>query len=383
LGATITSLQWQLSSGFSAPSTTESPSKKVADHDSGAASNTVVEPIGTALIDYSTATEFIEEHYHIPHYFGEDFRRTQPVYDARKGVIRHNGKGHRRQPRVVPAKLDDCGFELFKAPTQVRDFADLKDVQAHYINELQELIPKALGVDEEDIEMIVLWHPTMRGEELSVGSRQEDRPGLGPIASRAHIDTDVGAFGLEGTCNLIDKNRVDAIGPNGKKAMSSSIKDDLLEACEDQHRMILMNIWRPLVPVSTAPLGVLATQYDPALSPQEAVFPKVAPSREGSQWYIFSNMQPDECLIFKQYDRQLDKVSDIWHCALNVQETEPKLNKNTLPRKSFDIKAMVVLKQQVPPELDRFKAAVTPGLTWEESGEFCNSQAERLKQEDD
>jgi hypothetical protein len=94
-------------------------------------------------------------------------------------------------------------------------------------------------------------------------------------------------------------------------------------------------------------------------------------------------MQPDECLIFKQYDRQLDKVSDIWHCALNVQETEPKLNKNTLPRKSFDIKAMVVLKQQVPPELDRFKAAVTPGLTWEESGEFCNSQAERLKQEDD
>ena len=361
-------------------------------------------PIGTALIDYTTANEFIEEHYRIPDYFGEDERRVEPVYDIRKGVFSYlktkNDSGDDDDTssssssiQLEPAKLDDCGFQVFTAPTKVQDFEDLQDVQANYIQELQDLIPKALGVTQDEVESLVLWHPTLRGEELSVGSRLDDRPGLGPIASRAHIDTDVGAFGLEGVCNLVDKNRVDALPPqNGDNDNDDDctaattkkdvrIKDDLMKACDDRRRMLLLNIWRPLVPVSSAPLGVLAAKYD-ASSPQDAVFPNLAPCRKMSQWYIVSNMQPDECLIFKQYDRRLDKMSDMWHCALNVQmksDTIMEYSSPKLPRKSFDIKAMVVLKEKVPAELDRLAKALRPRLTQEESGEFCNEQAQRLK----
>lgn len=367
-------LQWTLSSGFSRSAS--KPSNTVHQ-------TKVHEPLGTALIDYSTATEFIKEHYGIDHYFGEDVRRVQSVYDARKGVLNFVDDIHDNlhTVRIEPARLNGCGFALVSAPSQVQEFENLQDVQRHYVKEVKDIIPNALGVSKDDIEALVLWHPTLRGEELSVGSRSEDRPGLGPIASRAHIDTDVGAYGLEGVCNLVDKNRVDASVENEDDNTAVSIKDDLMKACGDRRRMLLLNLWRPLVPVHSAPLGLLATKYESG----SGIFPNVAPSRGSSQWYIFSNMQPDECLIFKQYDRRLDKQSDIWHCALDVHEAVPSQDSavGKRKRKSFDIKAMVVLKEQVPKELDRLEAAVSPALTWEESGEFCNLQARQLKARDE
>jgi hypothetical protein len=345
--------------------------------------------MGSAMVDYSTATEFIQEHYGIPHYFGVDMRRVEPVYDARNGVLVFGGgdddDGNTQDVRMEPAQLDDYGFALFRAPTQVQDFENLREVQQYYINELQDLIPHALGVTKDDVEALVMWHPTLRGEEMSIGPRSVDRPGLGPIASRVHIDTDVGAYGLEGVCNLVNKNRVDALDSE------VSIKKDLLKACEGRRRMLLLNLWRPLVPVTSAPLGLFATKYNNSSNnntnnlQQPHIFPNIAPSRETSQWYIYSDMQPDECLIFKQFDRRLDKQSDIWHCALNVRDTLQQANNRDIPsmrkRKSFDLKAMLVLKEQVPQELDRLKAAIRPILTWEESGEFCDSQAQKLKAE--
>ena len=365
-------IQWSTFRGFSVSTTTTTTTPSVSDTNTN-----IVKPMGSAIVDYSTATEFIEEHYNIPLYFGEQIQRKESIYDGRKGVV----VDHKNMYGSA-AKLDECGFQLFKAPTQVSNFEDMNEVQKYYINELENLIPKALGVTQEDIEKLVLWHPTLRGEEISVGPRLENRPGLGPIAGKAHIDTDVGAYGLDGVCNLVDKNRVDATTSSLSK--DQSIKDDLMKACEGGRRMILLNLWRPLVPVSSAPLGLLATKYDTSsVKPEEAVFPKVSPSPEMSHWYIFSNMQPDECLIFKQYDRRLDKMSDIWHCALRIQEENQGLSKplQVLPRRSFDIKAMVILKEKVPSHLDRFEATTRPRLSWEESGEHCNVQAQRLKEE--
>jgi hypothetical protein len=342
-----------------------------------------LKPVGFAFVDYSTATEYVEEHYNIPKYFGEELRRNEPIFNARQGVLEYTD-GH--QIKVAPPSLDKCGFQLFSAPTQVQNYQSLKEIQLHYVDELKTLIPRALGVLAQNIESITIWHPTLRGEEISVGSRMENQPGLAPIASRVHIDTDVNAFRLEGLCNMVDKNRVDSTSTASRsdKVKIDSIKAALMKDCEDHRRFILLNIWRPIVPCMSAPLGLLATKYDLSLSPQEAVFPKAAPCPKISQWYIFSNMQPDECIVFKQYDRRSDKISDVWHCALHVQHDDKQcedLSTTTNPRKSFDIKAMVVLKEGVPPYLDRLEQPTLPVLTWEESGEFCDSQAKRLKAE--
>jgi len=52
------------------------------------------------------------------------------------------------------------------------------------------------------------------------------------------------------------------------------------------------------------------------------------------------------------------------------------------PRRSFDIRALIVLDESVPEELDRFSPDRTrPILTFEESGCFCDEQAADRKQE--
>jgi hypothetical protein len=67
---------------------------------------------------------------------------------------------------------------------------------------MQDFILKVLGICRDDVENQVMWHRTLRGEQLSNASRSVDRPGLRPIESMAHIDTDIGAYGLEGLSNL-------------------------------------------------------------------------------------------------------------------------------------------------------------------------------------
>lgn len=352
-------------------------------------------PIGTAVIDYSTAEEYVLEHYQIPNYFGGDestlgSTRRENVYDARNGILVDDLEDKKQNDedddgrnnesiQVQPARLGDCGFELFQAPTQVTNFRSLHDLETYYGPELEhDVIPHALGVAPDDILEVHLWHPVLRGEELLLEPRNQKQSATGPVAAKAHIDTDVGAYQLEGVCNLVDKNRLDT-------KCTGSIREELLQACDDHRRVILLNIWRPLVPVTSAPLGILAARYENKKNSNDddkrpPFFPKAAPNCETSRWYIFSNMQPDECLIFKQYDRRSDKLSDLWHCALTIEDDEDDKNatKGGLPRKSFDIKAMVVLKERVPRHLDRVATSITPELTLEQSGSFCNRQAERL-----
>jgi hypothetical protein len=422
-----------------------------------------VRPIGTAVIDYSMAEEYVLEHYQIPHYFRngdndssssdssslEPSIRREKIFDAREGVVvavdsarinnnNNNQDGEvlqqqlQQRPLTVPARLDECGFELFHSPTKMSNFRNLTELKQIYEPELRNLISKALVLTASDVNdgddcdantekeqqqqilSIHFWHPVLRGEEVPLEPRSSTKSAASPIATMAHIDTDVGAYGVDGVCNLVDKNQLldlknnDNDSDNGNDNNDYSIFEELLDACqhEDRHRVVLLNIWRPLVPVTSSPLGIFATQYDirsttnsnpndetenisddettTAIIPTHTIFPNAVPNFNTSRWYIYSNMQPDECLIFKQYDRRIDKVSDLWHCALTVDiddDDDDDKRAHTRPRKSFDIKAMVVLKEQVPRHLDRFEAAVKPRLTVEESGEFCNDQASRVQQQ--
>jgi hypothetical protein len=105
---------------------------------------------------------------------------------------------------------------------------------------------------------------------------------------------------------------------------------------------------------------------------------------EESGWYVFPNVTRDEVIAFYQYDRNSMQPSDIWHCAiLSTQHTggggkaSLTTTTTTRPRRSFDVRALVVLDESVPRELDRFGPDRTrPILTFEESGCFCDEQAE-------
>ena len=84
--------------------------------------------------------------------------------------------------------------------------------------------------------------------------------------------------------------------------------------------------------------------------------------------------------MFLQYDRLVSQTSDLWHCALpnsNNGETINDDGRDVNFRKSFDVRAFVVFDEKVPQQLDRFRDdRIRPILSFEESGCFCDKQAE-------
>jgi len=316
--------------------------------------------VANSQVDYSAAAEFIEEHYHIPNYFGgEGTVRSEPIFDARDSVVTKDGK------IVAPlGAMHDCGFCLIDAPTEVENFEDLSQVQSTYLKEMAEWIPQALQIDKDEIESIIFWHPMLRGESITPQQRSDSEPAVANAASMVHIDTDVGAYGLDGILDLVGKNLVD---PQSAPFDRDEIYDRL---AAQKRRFIFLNTWRPLVPVRSRPLALWATRYKEA----NGVFPKMRPCLDASRWYVFPEMEPSECLIFKQYDRRLDQACDFWHTSLDIQS---KVDGPHVPRRSFDMKAMVVLKETVSPEEDRLAASTEPDLTLDESGNFCAEQTRR------
>lgn len=325
--------------------------------------------LGQATIDYSGASEFIEEHYSISNYFGADpTRREEPIFDAREGVLvsssdQDGGVSHLHVP-----SLQNCGFACIEAPTDVQDFEDLEQVQRIYAKELKELIPRALEVDPGQVESISFWHPMVRGEAITPRHRSQDQPAVATAAQMVHIDTDVGAYGLEGILGLVQNN---LLSQNSTTTASFDREAIHKQLAVEQRRFLFLNTWRPLTPVKSRPLAIWATRY-----PKEnGMFPTMRPHLDTSRWYVFPEMQPSECLIFKQYDRRRDAPCDFWHTSVDVVADEEQGGYYP-PRRSFDMKVMVVLKETVEPENDRLAASTAPVLTLEESTEFCGKQAD-------
>ena len=213
-------------------------------------SQVVQRPLGIAKLDYSAASEYCEAHYGIKSYFGSIEKRDELIYDAR---------------HLQEARLDDCGFELCCSPTSVSDFSQLDQIRKLYIPELRTLISQTLFGDDIDnspnttlspILDIVFWHPMLRGNEPPMEARSATRPSRAPVASMVHMDTDCGAYGLDGILNLIEKNRLDA-------EPSSPFPSDKIEKAlkDNSHRFLLLNIWRPIYPVLRSPLGILSSDY--------------------------------------------------------------------------------------------------------------------------
>ena len=61
-------------------------------------------------------------------------------------------------------------------------------------------------------------------------------------------------------------------------------------------------------------------------------------------------------MLFKQFDRSVQRTSDIWHTALtHVTEAE-----DAPPRRSFDLRCLVIFHERVAHEADRFSGAAVP-----------------------
>jgi hypothetical protein len=390
-----------------------------------------VEPWAIARFDYSAANEYVQAHYgeNAPSnpYFTQkkevydDLHKAEImeeeeeegiqefVYNARNGVIPPNNQEYDDGPNTMSslfhnASLSRNGFALHYSPTSISNYHDLKTVcGASNVckEELECLLKKEVeyfGSSTKSYNM-TLWNPMVRSEEFKDGVDETTTP-KASIASMVHIDTDVGAYSnIQDIVTLVEKNRLDE--------NTHFPTNEIVALLESGHRFAIVNFWRNINshPVTQSPLAILYTNYDQIdnvdkneCNQNEShnnstsigklnCFPYAAPNTVKSKWYTFPQMTNDECLIFLQYDRLATQTSDLWHTALTNYieiKQDGKFQDDVVceiePRKSFDVRAFIVFDELVPLELDRLHPnRLRPGLTFDESGCFCDEQSAKRR----
>ena len=323
------------------------------------------EMYGIAEIDYSAANEYLDEQYEnkIPNPYFPETKKTELIYNGRRGFLVDKHKDDYGDDNIsctpdaaprrrVSPTLETCGFclEHLPAPPQVHDWNNKEALREYYLPELRNYFEQTYGAD--NILHLYFYNPMVRGRDLEAVRKEMKNHELptSPTQSKAHLDNDWPASDLDRVVGLVHKQSLDYYD-----AQDQFPREQLKEAVRKGHRFMVVNCWRNVnrqYPIQQAPLGVYATQYA-----GDRVFPEVTPDFNSSRWYVFPHMTADECLLFKQFDRNKCFSSDIWHCALHTLKSGQKKPPSTLkpvPRKSFDIRAFLVLKDKVDAKHDRY-----------------------------
>lgn len=222
----------------------------------------------------------------------------------------------------VDFRLDEDGFELWPAPSRVKDFSDEAAVTGTYYEELAELALEATG----GCKAYVFDH--------LVRNREPGRPPLG--------------FGRQGDGSkpaAVGRAHNDYTEDSGRRRLGLVLKGhrDATEVA----RYCIVNLWRPLNgPVLDTPLAVCDARSIAVkdLIPTDLHYP----TRSGEAylvhhskhhlWRYFSQMKNDEILIFKQYDSQVSGVARFTpHAAFDHPDTPP----NAPLRRSIEARCLV------------------------------------------
>jgi hypothetical protein len=135
----------------------------------------------------------------------------------------------------------------------------------------------------------------------------------------------------------------------------SDFTRDLLPAEEAERRLagrfMLINVWRPIAMVESAPLAVC----DASTVRREDLFDSEVVSGLGGlpfslwgfnlayqpnhRWYWVPHMQPWEALVFKLFDSDADTVQFTAHSAFEDPNTPP----DAAPRQSIEVRTIAYL----------------------------------------
>lgn len=235
--------------------------------------------------------------------------RRVAVADARSTLLRHS--------------IDTDGFELWVAPTSVRDFDDPVAIRKTYYAEASDLALAVTGARRAH----VFDHLVRRRE-----------PGRVPVT--------FGRTGLDGRPAVNGRIHNDYTEASGRKRLGMVLPDP--EEAAHVGRYAIINIWRSISgPVRDTPLAVCDAR---SVSAADLVESEVRyPRRVGEiyhatysprhRWSYFSEMDRHEALIFKQYDSQMGGVARfVLHTAFDL----PEIPVDAPLRESIELRCLVV-----------------------------------------
>jgi hypothetical protein len=232
-------------------------------------------------------------------------------------VDAHDVTIHDVRPIAGQLAFDRNGFVLVDEPTDVTDFTDSGEL-ARYCRQTEALVQRLTGADK-----VVSFGPMIRTN--AGGAHGHNQPAHG-----AHVDY-------------------------GARTVADFTRDLLPEeeaARRLERRHMLINVWRPIVRVESAPLAVC----DASTVKREDLFDSEVVGglgdfgrrslwgfnlaySAGHRWYWVPHMQPWEALAFKLFDSEADAVQFTAHSAFENPTTPP----DAAPRQSIEVRTIAYL----------------------------------------
>jgi hypothetical protein len=252
------------------------------------------------------------------------FDGTRPVINAPTGpengvqtnidplptrVRIHDGRQHPLAPT-----LDRNGFQLLRAPSEVREFSDEARIRDVYYRESQLLLMAATGASK----VVVFDHALRldaaeRAKGVAEPVRQvhcDQTPVSGPRRVRDHLPPPEAELRLQGRCAIINLWR-----PIGSPVMTSP-----LALCDAR---------------SIAPNDVVATQFVNAGRVGEVALFR---ANRDHRWFYFPQMTPDEVILIKIYDSLEDGTARL---SAHTAFDDPTSPAGAPPRRSIELRALV------------------------------------------
>lgn len=254
------------------------------------------------------------------------------LYPPPAGEPAENCAYERREVTIADARgfffapaLEAGGFELLDAPTAVRDFTDKDEVLRRYYPELQALALHATGGSRA----IVFDHLLRRREPGRPPMTLGQRPGGGRpgAAGRAHNDY---------------------TQASGRRRLALVLGEE--EAARVAGRWCIVNVWRSARgPVVDTPLALCDAR---SVAPADLVATEIRyPGRSGEiyqlchnpaqRWAYFHALQPQEAIVFKQYDSAPGHARFTPHAAFDHPATPP----GAPLRESIEARVLVLFEQ--------------------------------------
>lgn len=218
--------------------------------------------------------------------------------------------------RAKPPTLDEEGFCLVEHASAVRDFRDRAEIERVHVAEIRELLLSVTGADH----VIVTGTGVLRFGERSrdSGALNNSRP-----ARFVHVDVSDATAGV-----FYERSRPD----NGRRVLRSA----------------QYNVWRVMTPPpQDVPLAVCEAG---SVSPGDFISADAVFDRDGTiafefealllrynakqRWMHFSNMRPDEVLVFKTHDTDPDAA----HCVPHGAFDNPDCPDEAPPRASIEMR---------------------------------------------
>ena len=223
-----------------------------------------------------------------------------------------------------PPALDHEGFCLARHPTSVTDFSDHDQIITRYLPEIGELVRRLTGAPVVFLQQN--W--VFRGDDKEVATEAvNERNRVTTMKTHGVLHAD-----------YYEQETAEALASMSMKAAGVTERP--------RGRLLGINTWRSIsLPPQDRPLALLdrrtldAADLVPAVieGPHARLNATQASYNQRHRFCWWSDMTPDEVLVFVQYEQGLGRTSTVMHTAFS----DPRCPAGTPPRQSIEARGYV------------------------------------------